>query len=211
MSPFLYWVEVVLLLRLPPGKSSEVALLRITAGYTSLGRGSVDLVFSDFKNTVCLAETFVRNNRTIYTRINETGTNVMKPIMKCVRERSGYRICLFGGVSEFVSGGCSFGDCPGDSWQIVAPTYLVLDRCGPSRPNNPPVIEGVAEMAKRVAKMAKGVCGMSRYGDRVTGLRRTTCKNVVSDNDGGGSSHALIASVHLTLVMLYFYSTISLL
>lgn len=91
----------------------------------------MDLVSLDLQNTVCLAETFVRNNRTIYTRMNETATNVMKPIMKCVRERSGYRICLFGSVSEFVSGGCSFGDCPGDSWLVVTRTYLVLDRSGP--------------------------------------------------------------------------------
>lgn len=165
----------------------------------------MDPVFSDLRNTVCLAETFVRNDRTMYTRINETATNVMKPIMKCAKERSGYRICLFGSVSEFVSGGCSFGDCPGDSWLavtrtylvVVTRTYLVLDRSGPLGLNFPPVIEGV--------------CEMSKYGTRAADTGRTTCENAVPDNDGGGSSHALIASVHLTLVMLYFYSTISLL
>ena len=54
-----------------------------------------------------------------------------------------------------------------------------------------------------------GVCKMSTFEDGVTGLRRIFFKDVVSDNDGGGSSHALIASVHLTLVKLYIYSTIS--
>ena len=91
----------------------------------------MDLVFSDLKNTVCLAEAFVRNNRTIYIRINETATNLMKPIMKCVKERSRYRICFYGSVSEFVIGGCSFGDGPGDCWLVVTRTYLVLDRSGP--------------------------------------------------------------------------------
>lgn len=158
----------------------------------------MDPVFSDLKNTVCLAKTFVRNNRTMYTTINETATNVMESIMKCVKERSGYRIRLFGSVSEFASGGCSFGDCPGDSWLVMTRTYLVLDRSGPPRPDNPIVIEGV--------------CELSKYGrTRAADTGRTTCEDVFPGNDGGGSSHALIASVHLTLVMLYFYSTISLL
>ena len=107
-------------------------------------------------------------------------------------------------MSEFASGGCSFGDCPGDSWLavtrtylvVVTRTYLVLDRSGPIVLNIPPVIEGGE---------------MSKYGTRAADTGRTTCENVFPGNDGGGSSHALIASVHLTLVMLYFYSTISLL